>query len=52
MTRVHGDLDEIRAQLEALQTRDLPTHGGRTLAYVYDSGLADVDELGREALAR
>ena len=52
MTRVHGDLDEIRAQLEALQTRDLPTHGGRTLAYVYDSGLTDVDELGREALAR
>lgn len=52
MTRVHGDLDEIRAQLAALQARDLPTHGGRTLAYVYDSGLADVDELGREALAR
>ena len=33
-------LDEIRAQLEALRARDLPTHGGRTLAYVYDSGLA------------
>ena len=47
-----GDLPGIRARLAALQDRDLPTHGGRTLAYVYDSGLADVDELGREALAR
>ena len=52
MTRQHDDLDGIRAQLEALQSLDLPTHGGRTLAYVYDSGLAAVDELGREALAR
>ena len=30
---------------------DLPTHGGRTLAYVYDCGLADVDAVGRQALA-
>ena len=30
---------------------DLPTHGGRTLAYVYDSGLAEADAIGREALA-
>ena len=52
MTGVHGDLDEIRARLAALQAADLPTHGGRTLAYVYDSGLADVDTLGLEALAQ
>ena len=45
------DLDEVRARLAALQEQDLPTHGGRTLAYVYDSGLAEVDRLGREALA-
>ena len=32
--------DEVLATLRALQARDLPTHGGRTLAYVYDSGLA------------
>ncbi|NHA66538.1 pyridoxal phosphate-dependent decarboxylase family protein [Phycicoccus flavus] len=43
--------DEVRAALEALRVHDLPTHGGRTLAYVYDSGLADVDTLGRDALA-
>ena len=42
---------DVLAQLEALRSDDLPTHGGRTLAYVYDSGLADADELGRTALA-
>ena len=34
------DHDEIREALQAMRARDLPTHGGRTLAYVYDSGLA------------
>ncbi|GAA2149342.1 glutamate/tyrosine decarboxylase-like PLP-dependent enzyme [Humibacillus xanthopallidus] len=43
--------DEIRSRLEALRSRDLPTHGGRTLAYVYDSGLATADAIGREVLA-
>ena len=43
--------DEIRGALEALRARDLPTHCGRTLAYVYDSGLAEADAIGREALA-
>jgi sphinganine-1-phosphate aldolase len=43
--------DEVLAQLRALQTADLPVHGGRTLAYVYDSGQAEADALGLEALA-
>lgn len=43
--------DEILRQLEQLRAHDLPTHGGRTLAYVYDSGLADADALGKTALA-
>ncbi len=38
-------------RLRALQAADLPVHGGRTLAYVYDSGLPDVDRIGREAVA-
>jgi glutamate/tyrosine decarboxylase-like PLP-dependent enzyme len=38
-------------RLKALQAADLPVHGGRTLAYVYDSGLPDVDRIGREAVA-
>ncbi len=45
------DHDEIRTMLQELRARDLPTHGGRTLAYVYDSGLAEADAIGREALA-
>ncbi|WP_226963703.1 aminotransferase class V-fold PLP-dependent enzyme [Nostocoides sp. F2B08] len=43
-------LADVRRRLDELRAHDLPTHGGRTLAYVYDSGLADVDALGREAL--
>jgi sphinganine-1-phosphate aldolase len=39
------------ARLRALQADDLPIHGGRTLAYVYDSGLPDIDRIGREAVA-
>ncbi|WP_214405701.1 pyridoxal phosphate-dependent decarboxylase family protein [Pseudonocardia lacus] len=38
-------------RLAALRSGDLPTHGGRTLAYVYDSGLAEADEIGKRALA-
>ncbi|KAA1420069.1 aspartate aminotransferase family protein [Mumia zhuanghuii] len=51
MTVPHGDPDAIRARLAQLRDGDLPTHGGRTLAYVYDSGIAEADALGREALA-
>ena len=38
-------------RLTALQARDLPVHGGRTLAYVYDSGDPEVDRVAREAVA-
>ena len=43
--------ESVLERLESLRSGDLPTHGGRTLAYVYDSGLADADALGRAALA-
>ncbi|WP_395657401.1 pyridoxal phosphate-dependent decarboxylase family protein [Nocardioides sp.] len=39
------------ARLRELQAGDLPVHGGRTLAYVYDSGLPEVDRVAREAVA-
>ncbi|WP_110183014.1 pyridoxal phosphate-dependent decarboxylase family protein [Nocardioides solisilvae] len=42
---------DVLALLRERQEADLPVHGGRTLAYVYDSGLAEVDRLGREAVA-
>lgn len=45
------DGTEVLARLHELQADDLPTHGGRTLAYVYDAGLAEVDEIGRQAVA-
>ncbi|MGH3877279.1 MAG: pyridoxal phosphate-dependent decarboxylase family protein [Actinophytocola sp.] len=43
--------DEVLAELSELRAGDLPTHGGRTLAYVYDSGLSGVDELAARAHA-
>ncbi|MBE9375229.1 aspartate aminotransferase family protein [Saccharopolyspora sp. HNM0983] len=36
---------DVLAELRSLRSADTPTHGGRTLAYVYDSGLAGLDEL-------
>ena len=43
--------DDVLTRLRELQAGDLPVHGGRTLAYVYDSGLPEVDRIGREAVA-
>lgn len=43
--------DDVLAELTALQAGDLPTHGGATMAYVYDSGRADVDGLAAAAQA-
>jgi glutamate/tyrosine decarboxylase-like PLP-dependent enzyme len=34
-----------------MQSADVPVTGGRTLAYVYDSGLEEADRVGREAVA-
>lgn len=44
-------MSDLFDRLTALRAADLPTHGGRTLAYVYDSGLAEADEVGKRALA-
>jgi sphinganine-1-phosphate aldolase len=43
--------DQILAELRALRERDLPTHGGRLFAYVYDPALEGLDELARSAHA-
>ncbi len=40
-------LDEIRS----LRAGDLPTHGGRLFAYVYDSGVKDLESLAAAAHA-
>jgi sphinganine-1-phosphate aldolase len=43
-------VSDLTARIEELRAHDLPTKGGTTLAYVYDSGLPDVDAVAREAL--
>lgn len=40
---------EVLARLRELRTHDAPTHGGRVLSYVYDSGLTELDELAAAA---
>jgi sphinganine-1-phosphate aldolase len=41
--------DDLLAELTALRATDLPTQGGRTTAYVYDSGIARVRDAARTA---
>lgn len=41
---------DILASLQDLRDADAPTHGGRVLSYVYDSGLAELDELAAAAI--
>lgn len=43
--------DAVRQALTNLRQRDLPSHAGRALASVYESGMPDVEQLGREVLA-
>lgn len=40
---------DVLGRLDALRANDLPTHGGRTWAYVYDSGIPEVDEIASRA---
>ena len=39
--------EELLAELTALRAADLPTQGGRTTAYVYDSGSARDQRVSR-----
>ena len=43
--------EQILAELQELRAADLPTHGGRLFAYVYDPALDGLDELARAAHA-
>lgn len=42
--------DVVMERLRTLRTLDAPTHGGRLLSYVYDSGQAELDELAAQAV--
>ncbi|MEQ4301793.1 aspartate aminotransferase family protein [Plantactinospora sp. B6F1] len=43
--------DKVLAELGELRAADLPTHGGRLFAYVYDSAVPGLDELAHSAYA-
>jgi sphinganine-1-phosphate aldolase len=43
--------EQILAELSELRAADLPTHGGRLFAYVYDPAVDGLDELARAAYA-
>ena len=44
------DTDAILERLKGLRAADAPTHGGRVLSYVYDSGLPELDRLAAAAM--
>lgn len=48
-TRVQDRGERALARLARLRETDPPTTGGRVLSYVYDSGLAELDELAIRA---
>lgn len=48
--RFAQDPAAILARLDELRAADAPTHGGHVLSYVYDSGLAELDELAAAAI--
>ncbi|MBV1854212.1 pyridoxal phosphate-dependent decarboxylase family protein [Catellatospora tritici] len=43
--------EQVLAELRGLRSADLPTHGGRLFAYVYDPARAGLDELAMSAYA-
>ncbi|MBF0672973.1 MAG: aspartate aminotransferase family protein [Salinibacterium sp.] len=49
-TPLSPESDAILDRLRLLRGADAPTHGGRVLSYVYDSGLAELDELAAQAI--
>ncbi|MFE5673125.1 pyridoxal phosphate-dependent decarboxylase family protein [Agromyces sp. NPDC056523] len=49
MNLLRRDPADILAEIAALRDADAPTHGGRVLSYVYDSGVPELDELAAGA---
>ncbi|MBB5872541.1 glutamate/tyrosine decarboxylase-like PLP-dependent enzyme [Allocatelliglobosispora scoriae] len=48
----HGiPADQVLAELRGLRQADLPTHGGKLFAYVYDPAVPGLDELAHSAYA-
>lgn len=51
MNRFSTAPEAILQRLAELRAADAPTHGGTVLSYVYDSGIAEIDELAAGAVA-
>lgn len=43
-------MKDVRTELDALRAHDLPVHTGHTLAYVFDSGLGELDRIAQDAV--
>lgn len=43
--------EQVLAELKGLRAADLPTHGGRLFAYVYDPAVSGLDDLAMSAYA-
>lgn len=50
MSDLENDPAAILERLHGLRAADAPTHGGRVLSYVYDSGMAELDDLAAAAM--
>ncbi|PFG30390.1 pyridoxal phosphate-dependent decarboxylase family protein [Paramicrobacterium agarici] len=50
MQPLSAESQAILERLRRLRSADAATHGGRVLSYVYDSGLAELDDLATEAM--
>ncbi|MEO9014523.1 MAG: pyridoxal-dependent decarboxylase [Terrimesophilobacter sp.] len=50
MIRFAQQPEDILARLAEMRRMDAPTHGGHVLSYVYDTGLAELDELAAAAI--
>jgi sphinganine-1-phosphate aldolase len=49
MMRFRREPADVLEELAELRAGDAPTHGGRVLSYVYDSGVPELDELAADA---
>ncbi len=50
MSEFETEPADILGRLRELREADAPTHGGHVLSYVYDSGMAELDELAAAAV--
>lgn len=44
-----GDMEGVLTRLRSYRSHDIATHGGRTWAYVYETGRPDIEELAERA---